>query len=299
MITIDLTGKTALVTGGASGIGLATAEMFLRGGATVAINHLPEDSRGTQEAERLKAAGHRVIRAPGNVGKAGEAERMVSDVIDRLGRLDYLVNNAGTPATTKPIEFNDLDAMTEEFWNTILSTNLIGPFRCTHAAAAALKKARGAVCNTASVAGLGIVGSSVAYGASKAGLINLTRSLARVLGPEARVNAVAPGFVESPWTKAWPEERKRDYASKAGLINLTRSLARVLGPEARVNAVAPGFVESPWTKAWPEERKRDYASKAMLRRVCKPEDIAEVIFFLCTGATLVTGQTIVVDGGVA
>ena len=73
----------------------------------------------------------------------------------------------------------------------------------------------------------------------------------------------------------------------------------MLAPEARVNAVAPGLVDSPWTKAWPEERKRDYASKAMLRRVCKPEDIAEVVFFLCTGAALVTGQTIVVDGGVA
>src|SRR5579883_2945624 len=193
MITIDLTGKTALVTGGASGIGLATAEMFLRGGATVAINHLPEDSRGTQEAERLKAAGHRVIRAPGNVGKAGEAERMVSDVIDRLGRLDYLVNNAGTPATTKPIEFNDLDAMTEEFWNTILSTNLIGPFRCTHAAAAALKKARGAVCNTASVAGLGIVGSSVAYGASKA---------ASSTSPAASPGSWGPRRASTRWRRA-------------------------------------------------------------------------------------------------
>jgi len=88
-------------------------------------------------------------------------------------------------------------------------------------------------------------------------------------------------------------------ASKAGLINLTKSLARVLAPEARCNAVAPGFVDSPWTKDWPEERKMDYASKAMLRRICRPEDIAEVIFFLCAGAALVTGQTIVVDGGMA
>jgi 3-oxoacyl-[acyl-carrier protein] reductase len=252
MITIDLTGKAALVTGSASGIGLATVELFARAGATVAINHLPEDPRGEQEVKRLQAAGHRVVSAPGNVGKPGEAERMVAAAIDRLGRLDYLVNNAGTPATTKPIDFADLSAMTEEFWSTILSTNLIGPFRCARAAAGALKAAKGAVCNTASVAGLGIVGSSMAYG-----------------------------------------------ASKAALINLTKSLARALAPEARVNAVAPGFVDSPWTQAWPEQRKADYASKAMLRRICKPEDIAEVIFFLCAGAALVTGQTIVVDGGMA
>src|ERR1051326_1725183 len=139
MITIDLSGKTALVTGGASGIGLATAEMFVRAGASVALHPLPEDPRGEQEVKRLQAAGHRVLSAAGNVGKAGEAERMVTAAIERLGRLDYLVNNAGTPATTKPIEFNDLGAMTEEFWSGILSTNLIGPFRCTHAAASALQ----------------------------------------------------------------------------------------------------------------------------------------------------------------
>jgi len=100
MITVDLSGKAALVTGGASGIGLATVELFARAGATVAINHLPDDPRGEQEVQRLQRAGHRVVSAPGNVGKPGEAERRVAAAIERLGRLDYLVNNAGTPATT-------------------------------------------------------------------------------------------------------------------------------------------------------------------------------------------------------
>ena len=109
---------------------------------------------------------------------------MVEEAAWRLGRLDVLINNAATPGTPDPIPFADLDAMTEAFWGTILNTNLIGPFRCARAAAPFLRQARGAVVNTASVAGLGRRGSSIAYAAGKAGLINLTRSLARALAPE-------------------------------------------------------------------------------------------------------------------
>ncbi|MBV8652664.1 MAG: SDR family oxidoreductase, partial [Alphaproteobacteria bacterium] len=184
MITADLKGKTALVTGGASGIGLATVELFAQCGATVAINHLADDPRGAAEIERLTEAGHRIVAAPGNVSVPGEAETMVERAVDRLGRLDILINNAGTSGTTAPIDFKDLGKMTEEFWQAILSTNLVGPFRCAHAAAAALKAAKGAIVNTASVAGLGAVGSSIAYGASKAALINMTKNLARALAPE-------------------------------------------------------------------------------------------------------------------
>src|SRR3954452_5652351 len=107
MITADLTGKTALVTGGASGIGLAAVEIFARSGATVALTPRPETRRGAEQVERLKADGHRVIAAPGNVARPGEAENMVTSAIDALGRLDFLVNNAGTPATPAPIPFSD------------------------------------------------------------------------------------------------------------------------------------------------------------------------------------------------
>jgi len=117
--------------------------------------------------QRLQAAGHRVVSAPGNVGKSGEAERMVAAAIDRLGRLDYLVNNAGTPATTKPIEFGDLRAMTEEFWKHHPLHQLDRPLPLRACAAGALKAAKGAVCNTASVAGLGIVGSSMPMARAK------------------------------------------------------------------------------------------------------------------------------------
>jgi 3-oxoacyl-[acyl-carrier protein] reductase len=250
MITADLTGKTALVTGGASGIGLATVEIFARCGATVALNHLSDDPRGREQVGRLQGLGHRVISAPGNVSQPGEAEAMVGKAIDALGRLDFLVNNAGTPATPAPIPFSDLDRLTEDFWQTILNTNLIGPFRCAHAAVGALRQAKGAICSTASIAGVQGSGSSIPYA-----------------------------------------------TSKAGVINLTRSLARSLAPEIRVNAVAPGFVDSPWNREWPDDRKAQSVEKTPLKRACKPEDIAETIFFLCAGGAMITGQTIIVDGG--
>jgi len=215
MITADLRGKAALVTGGASGIGLATVELLLLAGAKVAMNHLAEDNRARTEIERFRAHGYQVTSAPGDVSRAGEAEEMVKGAVEQLGGLDILVNNAGTPGTAAPIDFADLDAMTESFWQTILSTNLIGPFRCSRAATPVLKASRGAIVNTASVAGLGRPGSSIAYGASKAGLVNLTRSLAVALAPEVRVNAVAPGLVDSPWTRAWPAERKQAYVDSA------------------------------------------------------------------------------------
>jgi 3-oxoacyl-[acyl-carrier protein] reductase len=209
MITADLSGKRALVTGGASGIGLATTEALVRCGARVAVNYLPGDKNALATVEKLRTAHKTMLGAPGDVSNPADAARMVERAITDLGGLDILINNAGTPGTREPIDFADFDGMTEELWQKIISTNLLGPFRCTKSAAPALKASRGCIINTASIAGLGGKASSLAYACSKAGLINLTRNLAKTLAPDVRVNAVAPGLTRTPWTDQWPAERKQ------------------------------------------------------------------------------------------
>ncbi len=217
MISADLSGKRALVTGGASGIGLATVKALARCGARVAVNHLPDDANAIGTVKDLSGSNEGMISAPGDVSKADEAGRMVERAITDLGGLDILINNAGTPGTREPIELGDFDGMTEELWQTIISTNLVGPFRCAKSAAPTLKSSRGCIVNTASIAGLGGKASSLAYACSKAGLINLTRNLAKTLAPEVRVNAVAPGLTRTPWTDPWPAERKSRSIAAAAL----------------------------------------------------------------------------------
>ena len=250
MISADLRGKKVLVTGGASGIGLATVELFARSGATVALNDLPSNERAARAVERLTGEGLHVLEAAADVGDGEQAVTMVTRAVGAMGGLDYLVNNAGTPGTRVPIAPAELDRLSDAFWDRLLSVNLLAPFRCTRAAAPFLKAAQGAVVNTSSSTALIGGGSSAAYSASKAALNNLTRQLARGLAPEVRVNAIAPSLVDSNWEVAWPEDE------------LQRHIATT-----------------------PLKRKGD------------PLEYAEVILFLCAGASFINGQTILVDGG--
>lgn len=250
MIQYKLDGCKALVTGASSGIGLAVASRLAAAGATVALNYLPDDDRGPIEVEKLRSQGWTVLNAPGDISLAGEAESMVDAAIQSMDGLSLLVNNAGTPGVKQAIPMSELDMVTEEIWSNVLNTNLLGLYRCAKAATAALKHTNGAMVNTASIAGIDAMGSSIAYSASKAGVISLTKNLARALSPNVRVNGVAPGLVTSPWALA---SRK--------------------------------------------SRQIDTADCALLKRVCSPEDVAEVIVFLGVAASMMTGQTLVVDGG--
>ena len=207
MISADLEGRKALVTGGASGIGLGTVELFARSGATVAINDLAGNPRLEEAVERLRAEGLSVLAAPGDVGDPEGARAMVEAAARAMGGLDYLINNAGTPGTSRTIPQSDLDRFTEEFWQRLLSVNLLGPFRCTHAAAPWLRAAHGAVVNTSSSSGFTGGGSSLPYSATKAALINMTKELARALGHEVLVNAISPGMVESNWQCKFTDEQ--------------------------------------------------------------------------------------------
>jgi len=209
----NLEGKRVLVTGGASGIGLGTVMAFLRCGASVAINDLPGSLPLAKVTEQLQAEGHNVISAEGNVGDQVDAPRMVGEAIEALGGLDYLINNAGTPGTTRTIPASDFERQDEELWNLLINVNLIGPFRCTKAATAALKLSSGAIVNTTSISALGGGGSSSVYCATKAGLVNLTKEWARALAPQVRVNAVAPGYVDSGWMCGFAEENDDNFKS--------------------------------------------------------------------------------------
>jgi 3-oxoacyl-[acyl-carrier protein] reductase len=197
-IEFRLQGRRALVTGSASGIGLATAARLARSGAHVAMNDLRAEALAPQVAS-LKAEGLRVESVPGDVGESACAREVGLRALTLLGGLDYLVNNAGAPGTRMPIPPSDLEALTDGFWDKMLKVNLLSAFWMTRTLAAALKESGGAVVNTVSVSAYGGGASSAAYATAKAGLLGLTRELARGLAPAVRVNGIAPGLVNSNW----------------------------------------------------------------------------------------------------
>jgi len=250
-IFADLRGKCALVTGGAAGIGLATVEALAGFGAAVAMNDLPGSAAMETQVQRLRGLGFNVVAAPGDVGNPVDATRMVVQAAEALGGLDYLVNNAATPGTRTTIAGSDLKAQDEAFWGKLLSVNLIGPFRCVRAALPYLQRRGGAIVNVASTAAYGGGASSTTYASTKAALVMMTRELAKGLGPDIRVNGIAPGWVGG----------------------------------------------SSWECGWEDSDARAAEAKLPLRRIGMPADYAEAIVYLCAGAGYMTGQTMIVDGG--
>ncbi len=200
-------GRVVLVTGSSVGIGAACARRFAAEGATVVVNSVANVEAGERVAAELPSASY--CRA--DIADAGEVDGLLEHVSERHGRLDLLVNNAGT---TQVIPHAELDAATPEVWRRILDVNLIGTWLVTVAALPLLRSSdQGQVINVSSIAGQRTTGSSIPYACSKAAVDHLTRLLANTLGPEVRVNAVAPGLVDTPRTAEW--DGPRDFVTAA------------------------------------------------------------------------------------
>jgi 3-oxoacyl-[acyl-carrier protein] reductase len=212
--------KIAIITGSASGIGAATAIELSRRGFSVLINY----SKSKEQAERVAAKCKDAIVVQADVGEDADCRKLAQAALDKWGRIDALVNNAGT---TKFVKHADLDGLSADDFLRIYRLNVIAPFQMARACAPALKAGKGAVVNVSSVAALLGTGSSIAYAASKAALNSVTLSLARVLGPEVRVNAVAPGYVDTPWqTGALGQERADKAAAHYSTLVPLKDFAR-------------------------------------------------------------------------
>jgi len=198
----------ALVTGSTSGIGEAVVRRLAAEGHRVVVNSVRSVDAGAALVQELGADVAHYVQ--GDVAIEDDAKRLVDETVDRFGRLDILVNNAGT---TQVIPHGDLETATPEVFRRLYDVNVIGAWQLTVAAMPHLRATgAGCVVNVSSLAGVRPTGSSIPYAVSKAALNHMTRLLANVVGPEVRVNAVAPGLVDTPWTADWHDVRAAVHA---------------------------------------------------------------------------------------
>lgn len=253
---MDIDGRVALVTGGATGIGQATALHLARSGAAgVVINYRSAKEQAEQTAEEVRKFGAEALCVHADLKNDDQVREMIDQAVDHFGRLDVLVNNAGV---THWVPISDLDGLTDAMWDDIMDVNVKGAFRCTRAAAPFIAETRGMIVNVSSISGVlaTSTASSLAYGSAKAALIYLTRGLAVALAPNVRVNAVAPAFTDSKWMQ--------DHYGDAY-----------------------------------DETVEQAAKSYPLGRIARTEDVAAAIVSLVTGSDFVTGQTLLVDGGLS
>ena len=244
-----LDGKTALITGGSRGIGKAIALRFAEEGADVAFAYVSNTAAAGETAAELERFGHRVLSFQADVADTEAAARLVSDVLEAFGRIDILVNNAGVTRDSL------LMRMSEENWDKVLDTNLKSVFNMCRAASPAMIGARsGSIINLSSVVGINGNKGQSNYAASKAGIIGLTKSVAKELA----------------------------------------------GRGVTANAVAPGYIGTDMTNVLSDKVKDAMKAQIPAKRIGTPEDVANVVAFLCSDeASYVTGEVIRVDGGLA
>lgn len=253
----------ALVTGGGTGIGRSVALRMASLGWRVAVNYAGSRAAAEETATACLAAGSDGLAVQGDVADDTACRRLVAATLDRWGRLDALVNNAGVTAFARA---DDLESLNADDFARIFAVNVAGAYQMARAAAPALRYSAGGdlpapgwrpgIVNISSHGAFSGLGSSMAYAASKGALNTLTLALARSLAPDIRVNAVCPGFVDTDWVRRTMADE--DYR----------------GFRDRVAAISP------------------------LRRISTPDEIAEAVSWFLTCGASVTGQLLVVDAGV-
>lgn len=243
-----LAGKAAIVTGGSRGIGRAICLALARQGASVVVNFSKSESEALAVVEAIRESGGTAMACQADVSDESAVRSMVDAAAAAYGRIDILVNNAGW---TRLTPHRELDRLSDEIIDRTLAVNMKGPLICCRAVIPVMQRSGGgAIVNITSVAGRMGVGSTIAYAGSKAALSAMTKALARAFAPEIRVNAVAPGMVDThfaDWTRA-DVEKAREHGHIARLVTV--------------------------------------------------EDVAAVVLFLVTDGSALTGEEIVVDGGI-
>jgi len=250
--------KVAIVTGSATGLGAACAVDLAGRGWNVAINYSKSKKEADETIAKVKAKGADAILVQADIGQDAECRKLASETMKKWGRIDGLVNNAGT---TKFQSQGDLDGVSAEDFDRILRVNVTGPYMMSRAAFPAMKKQweekkeRSSIVNISSIAGVMGVGTSIPYAASKGALNTLTLSLARWFAPAVRVNTVCPGFIQTRW------------------------LLGALG------------------QADYEKLKESQEQTTPLRQAGTPEQMAEAVLFFLTAASNITGEFLIVDAG--
>jgi 3-oxoacyl-[acyl-carrier protein] reductase len=244
-----LKGKSAIITGGVRGIGKAIAIEFCKNGADVVISYRSNEDAAREAIKELEQYGTKVIAIKGDVSDPKHGEELAKTAKDTFGKIDILVNNAGITKDGLMMK------MSADDFKSVIETNLNGSFYCTKAATAVMiKQKSGTVINLSSIVGVKGNPGQINYSASKAGIIGLTISAAKELG-------------------------RRNI---------------------RVNAIAPGFIDTEMTKVLTEEQKSNMLESISLGRLGKPEEIAKTAVFLASdGGAYITGQVIIVDGGMS